>query len=849
MNFYTNVQTYGSKILFRGIEQGVKVMKKLDYNPTLFQLSNNPTEYTTVRGEYVAPILFNGIKDARDYVKRYKDIPNWPIYGQQRYEYCFISDNYPGEMHWNKKYINVWNFDIEVGSENGFPEPEDANEPITAITFKRNNSIVALGCGEFKHNRPDITYIRCTDEIQLIKIFLDYWTSDYPDVITGWNIDGFDIIYLINRIRKLLGDSEAKRMSPWGLIFERTVEVNNRTSIRYKLLGIAILDAFDMFKKFVLMGSSRESMKLGDICQEEIGEGKVAYEEYASLHSLYREDHQKFIEYNIQDVELVDKLDAKHKMIDLILTLCYDNKCNFEDAFQQVRMWDVISYNKLKSKKMVIPPNVRQSKNEQYIGAYVKEPVPGKYKRIVSFDLNSLYPSLVRQYNISPDKFIEPEEYTQEMRDFLATNVVTVESMLNQEHDLTFLKRNGVTLTPNGQFFRVDNPGFAVELMQEMYDGRTVYKRKEKEAKKILVNIEDSDKKNELENLISKYHNLQLAKKVSLNSYYGGTGNQHFRFYDVRQASAITTAGQLSTQWIERHLNEYLNKVLGTNKDYVIASDTDSVYLSLDELVNKAFISQRPTATETEIIDFMDKVCEDKLSPFIDKSYRELARYTNALDQQMVMKRESLCDSGLWTAKKRYALSVWDLEGVRYKSPQIKVTGLEVVRSTTPYACRNKLREGIKVALHNTEKDMHKFIEEFREEFMKMTFNDVAMPRGVNGMVTYHTDGKWKNKTPFHVKASITFNRLIDKHNLGKKYQKIKDGEKIKYLYLKVPNPSFNDVIAYSSVLPTEFGLEQYIDWNNQFEMAFLKPLRSILDSIGWKEEEVNCLRSWVVKK
>jgi DNA polymerase elongation subunit (family B) len=847
LNFYTNVQTYGSKILFRGVEQGVKVMKRLEYSPTLFHLSQTPTQYTTVQGQYLAPVLFNGIKDAREYVKRYRDVPNWPIYGQQRYEYCYIADNYPGEIKWDRKYINTYNIDIEVGSENGFPEPEDANEPITAITFKTSNKFIVLGCGVFNNVRPDITYIQCRDEIHLIKVFLDHWTSDYPDIITGWNVDGFDIVYLVNRIKKLLGESEAKRLSPWGIIFDREVEINGNYFKRYKLIGIAILDAFDLFKKFILLGTSRESMKLNDICQEELGEGKISYEEYGNLHSLYREDYQKFIEYNIRDVELVDKLDNKHKMIDLVVTLCYDNKCNFEDAFQQVRMWDVICFNKLKGKKKVIPPLVRRQKIE-YPGAYVKEPVPGKYKYVVSFDLNSLYPSLVRQYNISPDRFVEPEDYTQEMRDFLSNNIVTVESMLNKEHDLSFLKRNGVTITPNGQFFRTDSPGFAVELMQDMYDGRTVYKNKAKDAKKALVKEEDDLKKVELESLIARYDNLQKAKKVSLNSYYGGTGNEHFRFFDVRQAAAITTSGQLSTQWVQQRLNRYLNTILGTDKDYVIASDTDSVYISLNELVDKALISQRPSATETEIIDFMDRVCEEKLSPFIDKTYQELAEYTNALDQQMVMKRESLCDGGIWTAKKRYALSVWDLEGIRYKEPQIKVTGLEVVRSTTPSVCRKRLKEAINVALHNSEKEMFKFIDDFREEFMKMNFNDVAQPRGVNGMETYHTEGKWKNKTPFHVKASMTYNRMIDKLNLHKKYLKIKEGEKIKYLYLRMPNPSHNDVIAYPTVLPPEFDLEKYIDWEKQFEMSFLGPLRKILDAIGWKEEEVNSLSAWVTK-
>jgi DNA polymerase elongation subunit (family B) len=854
VNFYTNVQCLRSKILFRGIVNGSKVQRELDYGPTLFHGSSVPSEYTTVRGEYMAPISFRDIKEAKDYINRYKDVSNWPIYGQTRFEYCYISDTYPGEIRWDRKKINVCNIDIEVGSENGFPEPEDANEPVTAITYKMNDKIVALGCGGFSHNRPDVTYIQCRDETHLLKIFLDYWCSNYPDVVTGWNIDGFDVIYLVNRITKILGEREAKRLSPWNIILDRKIEssspmkINGEYQIRYKLIGIAIIDYQDAFKKFILMGKSRDSMKLNDICQEEIGEGKLSYEEYGNLHNLYRDNYQKFIEYNIRDVELVDKLDDHHKLIDLILTLSYDNKCNYEDAFQQVRMWDVICYNKLKARKQVVPPLNRREKGD-YPGAYVKEPQPGKYKYVVSFDLNSLYPSLVRQYNISPDKFVEPEEYTPALRDFLSNNVVSVESMLNKEHDLAFLKAEGVTLTPNGQFFRTDSRGFAAELMKDMYDARNQYKKQMKEAKKLLINEEDPIKKADFESEVARCSNLQLAKKVSLNSYYGGTGNQYFRFFDVRQASAITTSGQLSALWIQTKINAYLNKVLGTEKDYVIASDTDSVYICLDELVSRAFIDLRPNATETEIIDFMDKVCEDKLSPFIDKSYRELAEYTNALDHVMEMKREFLCDSGLWTAKKRYALSVWDIEGLRYKEPQIKVTGLEVVRSTTPLICRDWLKEAIKVALHKSEKDMFAFIDRVYDEFMQKPFTEISIPRGAHGMEVYRTEGKWLSKTPAHIKAAMTFNRMVDKMKLGKKYPKIKNGEKVKLLYLRMPNPTHNEMIAYSTVLPPEFDVVKYIDWERHFEATFKKPLRGILNAIGWKEEEVNSLSKYMVKE
>lgn len=850
MNFYTNVQVYGGKILFRGVENGVRVMRRLDYQPTLFAPSRTPTKYSTIHGDYVAPIKPGSIKDTREFLETYKDVDGFTIYGNTRFEYTFISDEYRGEIKWDRSLINVCNIDIEVASENGFPEPEHANEPITAITMKMRDGTVALGCGDFTNNNPgDVKYVKCRDELHLIKVFLDYWSADYPDVVTGWNIKFFDIPYLYNRIAKLLGEKEARRLSPWSVVWDREVDLGmNRREVTYQLIGIAVLDYFELFKKFAPQGASRESYKLGNIAAEELGETKLSYEEYGTLHLLYKENFQKFIEYNIKDVDLVDKIDAKHKLIDLVLTLCYDNKCNFEDAFQQVRMWDVLTYNKLRETNKVVPQQKRGIKRDQYEGAYVKEPVPGKYKHIVSLDLDSLYPHLIMQYNISPDKFVHPEDYTPEMQAFMANNHVCVANILNEQLDLSGLAAMGVALTPNGQFFKIDGPGFLTELMISMYEDRKAYKKKAGAAKKELVDETDPVKRLEIEARIARNNNMQLAKKVSLNSAYGALGNEFFRFFDVRQASAITTSGQLAIQWIQNRLNKYLNKLLKSGeKDYVIASDTDSVYLCLDDLVKAAVLTDHPDATIKMIIDFMDKVCEERIAGVIDREYNRLAEYTNALGQRMHMKRESLADSGVWTGKKRYALSVWDLEGVRYKEPVIKVTGLEVVRSTIPMTCRTKLKEAIEVALHKTEPEMWAFIEKFREEFFKLSFNDIACPRGVNGMVTYHSDGPWKLKTPFHVKASITYNRLVEKFKLEKKYEKIKDGDKIRYLYLKTPNPSRNDVIAYPTVLPKEFDLEAYIDYNHQFEMTFLGPLRNILTAIGWKEEKVNTLGSfWV---
>lgn len=841
-DFYTSVHVYGGKILYRGIENGRKILRRDDYYPTLFVPTQETSPYTTIRGAPVAPMKPGNIRETKDFLKQYENVCNFTIFGNTRFEYCYIADKFKETIPWDRDKLNVCFFDIECGSENGFPEPDLANEEITLISFKMTGKpLVLLGCGDFNNTRPDVQYIKCRDEEHLLKVFLDYWTADYPDILSGYNSSSFDIVYIVNRIKKVLGEDAAKSLSPWRIVTEKEVETNTGVKEnRYRIWGVADLDLLELFKKFVLMGKSRESYKLGDVCQEEIGEGKVDYEEYGNLHRLYKENYQLFAEYNIRDTELLIKLDRRHKMIDLVLTLCYNNKCNFDDAFQQVRMWDVIIFNKLKGMKKVYPPLKKGSKTEQYVGAFVKEPIPGKYKWVISEDLDSLYPHLIMQYNISPEKILEPDEYTQEMRDWIAD--VSVESILRGK-DTSKLKEWGVTCTPNKQLFRVDSMGFLAELMDEMYQKRKRYKKMMGESKKKLKDETDPVRKAELEDEVARYNNLQMAAKVSLNSAYGSFGSEYFRLFDVRQASAITTSGQLSIHWIQDRLNELLVKMTGVKKDRIIAIDTDAVYLWMDDVVAKL----KPGASTEEIVDYLARLTNEDtdgpLAVFIDKQFKALAEHMNAISQRMHMKREAVADVGVWTGKKRYALSVWDMEGLRYKEPEIKVTGLDIVRSTSPAIVRKRLKEALKVILHKNENEIQDFVTNFREEFMKLPLNDISCPRGVHGLEAYATDGEWKDKTPFHVKASITYNRMLKKANLTKKYQAIKNGEKIRYLYLNEPNPAHNEVIAYPMILPSELGLDQYIDRKRQFEMTFLSPLRKLLDAVGWKEEEVASLK------
>jgi DNA polymerase elongation subunit (family B) len=365
------------------------------------------------------------------------------------------------------------------------------------------------------------------------------------------------------------------------------------------------------------------------------------------------------------------------------------------------------------------------------------------------------------------------------------------------------------------------------------------------DCQKQLEKTTDKSERYEIEKQISKYKNLQLAKKVQLNSAYGALGNQYFRFFDIRQAEAITLSGQLSIRWIEKKLNSYLNRTLKTNEiDYIIASDTDSIYVNLGPLVDLVYGSKN--IEEEKIVDFLDKSCKEKFEPFIDKAYQELADSMNAFAQKMQMKREVIASTGIWTAKKRYVLNVFDSEGVRYAEPKLKMMGIEAVKSSTPMVCRDKIKAALKVVMKGTESDFQKFIENFRNEFFKMPFEDVSFPRGVSDVNKYtHSSNLYAKGTPIHVRGAIVFNHLLKNKNLSKRYQGIKDGDKIKFCYMKMPNPTQENVLSVLSVLPKEFDLEKYIDYDTQFEKSYVEPLRIIVNTFGWNTEKKSTLESF----
>jgi DNA polymerase elongation subunit (family B) len=720
MKFYTNVQMIGDQFLVRGYDNGEYIQFREKYQPTLFVPSKKKSFYKTLDGDYVEPIKPGFVSDCREFLKKYSEVENFKIYGNERFIYQYISDKYPQEqIDFDTSKIRLVTVDIETRSENGFPDVESADQEILLITIQDYNTkeITTWGQGPFKIKQDNVRYIQFNNERDLLNDFINWWMANTPDVVTGWNIQLFDIPFITKRIDRVLGEKLAKRLSPWGLVSQKEVFIKGRKQIFYDIGGITQLDYLDLYKKFTY--TNQESYRLDHIANVELGQKKLDHSEFDTFQEFYTNGWQKFVEYNIIDVELVDRLEDKMKLIELALTMAYDAKVNYNDVFYQVRMWDTIIYNYLKKKNIVIPPKEQTDKDEKYAGAYVKEPNPGVYDWVVSFDLNSLYPHLIMQYNISPETLIDERHPT-----------ASVERILKEEINFEMYKDYAVCA--NGAMYRKNKKGFLPELMEKMYGERVIFKKRMLKAKQEYEKTPTDALKKE----IARCNNIQMAKKISLNSAYGAIGNQ---------------------------------------------------YLS--------------------------------------------------------MKRENIADRGIWTAKKRYILNVWNSEGVAYTEPKLKVMGIEAVKSSTPAPCRQMLKESFKIMMSGSEDAMIDYIDQCRSKFKKLAPEEISFPRSVSEVTKYKSSSDIYIKgTPIHVRGALLFNHYIKKENLTNKYSLIQNGEKIKFCYLKKPNIIHENVISFIQDFPRELNISKYVDYDLQFDKAFLEPLRIILDAIGWSVEKTATL-------
>jgi DNA polymerase elongation subunit (family B) len=817
MKFYTSVNQYGNNILVRGVNNGHKVQDRVAFKPSLYVPNKDKATAKSLFGKPLAEVKFDSINDAKEYVKLYKDVDGFEIYGNTNYAYQYISSTFKDDVEFDMSQLKIWTLDIETSAENGFPDVGNPQEKVLLITTQDyvSKQIVSFGLYPCEKVNDKHTYVHCKDEVDLLSQFLEYVAEDHPHIITGWNVEFFDIPYLCNRITKMLGDDALKKFSPWKVVEEKSITRFQKESIAFSILGIAILDYLDLYKKFTY--GNQESYKLDHIAKVELGKEKLNYDEFVSFNEFWKGDWQKFVRYNVIDCELVDELEEKMKLIELILTMAYDAKCNYVDIFSAVRTWDCILYNQLLKKNIIVHQNERKQ-GRSIAGAYVQTPRPGKYKWVVSFDATSLYPSIIMQYNMSPETMATESKY----RD------IKVSELLEGTVDTSDLVESKFCMAANGVCYTTDKQGIFPEIVQKLFDDRKQYKKLMLVAQ---AKYEESKDKIWLKE-ISKYNNFQMARKIQMNSLFGAMANEFFRFYDDRVAEGITLSGQYIIQKVGKALNDYLNKICGTKDfEYSFYSDTDSCYVTLDPLVEKFYKGKEPE----KIVDILDKICESKIQEVLNKVCGEISDYTNAFQNKIVFKREAIAETGVWVAKKRYALNVYNNEGITYKEPKLKVMGLEIVRSSTPEPIREALRKAVKLVLTSDENTLQSYIMGFETEFRKMKAEDISFPRGVNGVEKY-TDRNniYKQATPMHVRGALLYNFYINKNDLRKKYELIKEGDKIKFVYLKEPNTIGENCIAFNTVIPPELDLLKFIDYEKMFDKSFLEPMNTILTGIGW---------------
>lgn len=827
MAYYTSVHRYGNQILYRGYsDKHTRIEQKIKFKPTLYTSTQENTGWKSLYGNPVKPVQFESMSEARAQLESFGDVSGYQTFGNTNYVAQYLAEKFPDDIKPNLKNINIGNIDIEVASDDGFPHPDEAMHPIISIAYKSSKSSIyhAWGLDAYDPEKSEldlqggmIKYCRCEDERELLLKFLTFWIKDIPDVITGWNIRLFDIPYIIHRIIRVIGEKEAKFISPWKIINKREIGFKSKKMNTYEIYGVSQMDYFDLFQKFEYSYGTQESYSLDHISHTVLGETKLSYSEYGSLHLLYKNDYQKFIDYNIRDVFLVHRIDQETDLMNLALTMAYKAGVNYSDTFGTTGIWDSIIYRYLHNKKIAVPPTANKTKTS-YPGGYVKNPKVGKSSWITSFDLNSLYPNLIVQYNMSPETLVRDDRWSPTM----ASNQFVDHLLDNKPEDSEH------AIAANGAMFRKDKRGIMPEIVIDFYDQRKIVKKK-------MIAVDKQQQltpTDELKRQKNQLNNEQMSLKILLNSLYGALGNAYFRYFELDIAEGITLSGQLAIRWAEKVANKAMNDILRTdNKDYVIAIDTDSIYVEMADLVKK-YEPKDPVA-------FLDKVCSEKFTKYLAQGYDKLYTHMNAYDNRMVMEREVIADCGVWTAKKRYILNVHNSEGVQYSEPKIKIMGIEAVKSSTPQVVRDKFKEAYKIILTGTEAELQKFVSEFYNVFCKLPPEDVSFPRGVSAIRKWHDKNTiYTKSTPIHVRGALLFNKRLEDTKLNKHMEKVKDGTKVKFCYLRIPNPIMENIISFPQYLPQEFGLHEYVDYDLQFSKTFKEPLSLVTNCIDWHLEK-----------
>lgn len=831
MKFYTACALKGNKVLVRGYRNGERFTDSVAFKPSMYIRSEKDTKYRTLNGVKVKRMVFDTLYDCREFVDQYRQLEDCPIHGNTDFITQYLMETYPTEVEYDLSQIKVAYIDLECETENGFPDLDAPNERVNLMSIRICGVTHVISFTPV--TLPDCKVHMVSNEKELLKKTFEILSKEDIDIITGWNVKLFDIPYILGRALLYFEEKEIQSWLPFGLMKMRETDIGGKIYKLYEFPGYTILDYMDLYKKF--SGTSQESYALNHIAKVELDAQKLDYSEYGSMREFYRQNFQKFAEYNVQDAILVERLDDKLKLIDLAVSIAYEAKITFDTVFFATRIWETICCNYLAQKNIVPPLKKSYAKDEQFVGAYVKDVTPGLYKNVVSFDATSLYPSIIMQWNISPETCFKKDS-SLNADDFLRNPRKEIPELIEKARSMQ------CSLACNGSYFTTQIKGFIPILIERTFNQR-------KEAKNKMIELEKEYEKTKNKDLLPRIAALKIrqsVKKILANSLYGCLGNPAFVYSSPELATAVTVTGQVIIRKAEMAMNSYIQHLTKDDKDYVLAVDTDSVYLNLDPVVQK--ISEKTTIKN--VTQFINDICEQKIQPEFKKEMELLSTTLGCPENKIFFKREAIASAGMFIAKKRYALLVQDLEGVRFADPKLKIMGLETARSSTPAIVRNKLKDSIRIILTKSPEELSKYVDEFYDEFMQLPIEDIASPRGVKGIAKYKdaTD-IYKSGTPIATKAALLHNAYLKKTNLTKEVPEIKENDKIKFVFVKVPNPygmgGRDAVIGFIGKPPEKFQLEKYIDRKKQFDKTFGEPLDNILQAIGWSINQQVTLESF----
>lgn len=843
--FYTYVGKKGNHIHHIGYKNGKKFHEKETFEPSIYyEINSDDEEARGIDGTPLRKRTFETISDWFKFVNQNKDMIK--LYGHIDPAYQFIAANYKNNIEFNQNDIRIWLLDIEVLSDEGFPYPHLAQWPVVSIAIydtKRNEYLVIClkdyeyQADRLKLNTNKVSVKRVETEKELFNTLIKLIHGLKPDIWIAHNGDGFDYPYLINRMNVI--NMDANELSPVGRTSYKYTEVedkfmSDKEEYYTAIDGISLLDNIKLYKKYV--SDPRESYNLSNLAVEDLGMDKLNYEEYENLGQLYEKDHTKFIDYNITDVYLIFLLNQKRKYIDIHIRNTYKAKAaNFQDCMSPVKLWDIYIYQTLQQFNIQIPPVKSDVVKFAYPGAFVVDPIIKLMRWVVTFDLNSLYPHIQMQWYISPENFVEDLTVDQwlmslsekEIDQFIEKSknpeqikfLQSLKEMNSFGYSIEPINRNSLDerilnqlipthpdyiMTANGFYFKKDKVGCIPKLLIENYDERKSIKNKmlELEAKQDAT----------LKDQIAGMSVAEQGIKIMMNSEYGALANEYFRYCRYELPSSITMNGQLVLKTLIKALkNKYGEEIM------LCAGDTDSILISVEPLVNKYCKNK----SDDEIIEWILKFANDDFQKLINETYQQLSEYVGAPKNYMKMSCEKIISDAFWTGKKHYAYRLVVKDGVKLNKPQFGYKGLECVKSSTPKAIRNLQKETIQTILTNRG-ELYNVIQKCKEKIMKLSPEDIASPKTCNGLYKYSDgQGGWIKGTQAHVKAAMTYNKYVLNNKLLNQYSLIKEGEKIRFVWLKQPNTFNSETFGFINRLPKDQLITDCLDYETMYEKTY----------------------------